>query len=61
MNRNRILVVDDEWHMQRLLQFNLEKTGCIVETAGSGEAALAAVEKNPFDLIFGVMQKAAGV
>ena len=51
MNRKRILVVDDERHMQRLLQFNIEKTGCMVETAGSGEAALELVKQKPVDLI----------
>jgi CheY-like chemotaxis protein len=51
MNTKRILVVDDERHMQRLLQFNLEKTGCIVETAGNGEEALALIDKHPVDLL----------
>jgi len=51
MERKRILIVDNERHMQRLLQFNLEKTGSIVETAGSGEAALALLQKNPVDLL----------
>jgi two-component system alkaline phosphatase synthesis response regulator PhoP len=51
MNKKRILVVDDERHMQRLIQFNLEKTGCIVETAASGEAALALIARNPIDLM----------
>jgi len=51
MNTKRILVVDDERHMQRLLQFNLEKAGCSVETAGSGEAALEILQKNPADLL----------
>lgn len=37
--------------MQRLLQFNLEKTGCIVETAGSGEAALAIMGGKTVDLL----------
>ena len=51
MNPKRILVVDDERHMQRLLQFNLEKTGCLVDTAGSGEAALAIFDSKPVDLM----------
>ena len=51
MEKKRILVVDDERHMQRLLQFNLEKTGCIVETAGSGEAALAITGEKTVDLL----------
>lgn len=51
MNQKQILVVDDERHMQRLLQFNLEKTGCKVHTAGSGEDALAFIQKNTVDLV----------
>ena len=51
MNTKRILVVDDERHMQRLLQFNLQKTGCTVETAGSGAAALEIIDQNPIDLL----------
>ncbi|MEI6350949.1 MAG: response regulator [Verrucomicrobiota bacterium] len=51
MNSKRILVVDDERHMQRLLQFNLEKTGCAVETAGSGPAALEIIDAKPIDLM----------
>ena len=51
MNPKRILVVDDERHMQRLLQFNLEKTGCVVETAGSGEAALEIFDQKSVDLV----------
>ena len=51
MKSKRILVVDDERHMRRLLQFNLEKIGCTVETAGSGEEALAMLEKNPANLL----------
>lgn len=37
--------------MQRLLQFNLEKTGCVVEMAGSGEAALAVIDSQTIDLL----------
>jgi len=51
MEKKRILVVDDERHMQRLLQFSLEKTGCIVETAGSGAEAIEKLRKNPPDLL----------
>ena len=51
MNSKRILVVDDERHMQRLLQFILEKTGCVVEVAGSGEAALELFDSKPADLV----------
>jgi CheY-like chemotaxis protein len=51
MNAKRILVVDDERHMQRLIQFNLEKLGCTVQTTGSGEAALGLLQETPFDLL----------
>ena len=51
MKSKRILVVDDERHMQMLLKFNLQKTGCIVDTAGGGVAALALIGENPPDLI----------
>ncbi|HSI84619.1 MAG: response regulator [Candidatus Methylacidiphilales bacterium] len=40
MKNKRIMVVDDERHMQRLLNYNLEKTGCVVVQAMSGEEAL---------------------
>jgi len=51
MNQKRILVIDDERHMQRLLQFNLEKTGCVVETVGNGPDALAIIESKTVDLV----------
>lgn len=51
MNPKRILVIDDERHMQRLIQFNLEKIGCQVQTAGSGDAALALLRQSPVDLV----------
>lgn len=48
----RILVVDDEKHMLRLVQFNLSKLGCRIDTAQSGEEALEAVKTSPaVDLI----------
>ena len=48
----RILVVDDEEGIRKLLQFHLKRSGCVVTTAGSGEEALSAVEEDePFDLV----------
>jgi two-component system, OmpR family, phosphate regulon response regulator PhoB len=41
----RVLVVDDEADVARLLAFNLGEAGFEVETAASGEAALAAVAR----------------
>jgi CheY-like chemotaxis protein len=51
MKTKRILIVDDERYMQRLLQFTLEKTGATVESASSGEAALEALRAAPADLV----------
>jgi CheY-like chemotaxis protein len=51
MSAKRILVVDDERHMQRLIQFNLEKLDCTVQTAGSGTAALESLRSQPVDLL----------
>ena len=51
MKSKRILVIDDEKHMQMLLKFNLQKTGCIVDTAGGGVAALSMIGEETPDLI----------
>jgi len=37
----RILVVDDDPHILRFFQVNLERCGFVVEMAGSGAQALA--------------------
>jgi len=42
---NRILVVDDEPHVTRVLRLRLERAGYVVATALDGEAALAAIEQ----------------
>jgi DNA-binding response OmpR family regulator len=47
----RILVVDDENPIRRTLDLLLQKRGYAVVTAASGEAALAAIEQQPFDLL----------
>lgn len=46
-----ILVIDDERHMQRLIEMNLEKLGCRILTAGSGAAALEIIGREPIDLL----------
>ncbi len=51
MNAKRILIVDDERHMRRLLQFVLQKTGATVETAGSGAEGLERLAAEKFDLL----------
>lgn len=40
MDKNKILVVDDEEDLCEILQFNLESEGFIVDIANSAEEAL---------------------
>ncbi|MBO9712289.1 response regulator transcription factor [Sphingomonas sp.] len=47
----RILVVDDDPHIRDLLAFALGKAGMTAEQAGDGEAALAAIQASPPDLM----------
>jgi len=47
----RILLVDDEEAIQKLLRFPLEKEGYQVVQARDGEEALAAFAREPFDLV----------
>jgi DNA-binding response OmpR family regulator len=48
---SRILLVDDEEAIQKLLRFPLEKEGYNVVQARDGEAALEAFAREPFDLV----------
>lgn len=48
----KVLVVDDERHICRIAQVNLERAGHTVEVAHSGAVALQAIEKSPPDAIF---------
>ena len=47
----RILVVDDEEHIRRILKFQLEKNDYVVITAENGEEALKIVRRSMPDLI----------
>ena len=47
----RILAVDDEESIRRILQVNLQRAGYTVETAGSGVAALILLLQNHYDLL----------
>jgi two-component system alkaline phosphatase synthesis response regulator PhoP/two-component system response regulator VicR len=47
----KILAVDDERHIVRLVQINLQKEGYEVVTAGNGREALEKVESEKPDLI----------
>jgi two-component system alkaline phosphatase synthesis response regulator PhoP len=47
----KILVVEDESHLARGLQFNLEREGYEVVVAGDGKAALECMRAQSFDLM----------
>ncbi|MEP6999571.1 MAG: response regulator [bacterium] len=47
----RVLIVDDEPNNRQLLEVMLASEGYVLETAASGEAALASVALQPPDLI----------
>ncbi len=47
----RVLVVDDEVNIVRLIQVNLERQGYQVETANNGVQALAKIRDNRPDLL----------
>jgi diguanylate cyclase (GGDEF)-like protein len=51
IKKQRILVVDDEEHIRKIVRFQLEKSGYEVECAEDGVEALKAVEARPPDLI----------
>ncbi|MEX1827281.1 sigma-54-dependent transcriptional regulator [Luteibacter sp. CQ10] len=51
MTTKRILVVDDEAKMRRILELALKSMGHEVEQAGDGEEALAKIESGSFDLV----------
>lgn len=51
MSKKKILVVDDEEHIIELIKFNLEKEGCSVITANSGDEALKLAKEKVPDLI----------
>src|SRR6516164_5854396 len=47
----RVLIVDDDPDIQRLVCYNLSQAGFQVSTASSGRTALETVQKQPPDLI----------
>lgn len=51
MNPATILIVDDESHMRRLLQFALAKTGARLLLAANGREALRQAQASKVDLI----------
>jgi len=51
MGKEKVLVVEDEEDILELLRYNLAKEGYKVQTATSGEEALAQIKEDPPDLI----------
>ena len=51
MQDKSILLIDDERHMLKLLEFNLRKTGASLLQATSAEQALRTLESSPVDLV----------
>jgi len=48
----RVLVVDDEKNIRQTLGLFLERLGCVVDLASSGESALAVLTRHTVDLAF---------
>ena len=51
MNTKRVLVVDDEFHMIRVVKLLLEREGYTVDTASNGQEALDSILLNPPDVL----------
>ena len=51
VDAKKILVVEDESHLAKGLQFNLEREGYIVSLVDNGESAIELLGKKPFDLM----------
>ncbi len=51
MNQQRVLVVDDESNMRRVLEIMLDKMGHETRAASDGQEALALTQHESFDLI----------
>jgi CheY-like chemotaxis protein/HPt (histidine-containing phosphotransfer) domain-containing protein len=49
---HRVLVIDDGPLNQRLMSGLLEQLGCVVDTASSGDVALAMTAEVPYDVVF---------
>ena len=49
--RRRVLIVEDEQELARLVKRHLEVNGCEARIASDGESALHAADERPFDLV----------
>lgn len=56
MSASRILVVDDEEHLRRVVQVQLQQHGHQVETASNGNEGLEKLRKAPFHLVLADMR-----
>ena len=51
MSKERILIVEDDKHISKLVKYNLEKAGFQCTSVITGEKALKILDKEPVDLI----------
>jgi DNA-binding response OmpR family regulator len=51
MLKKKILIVEDDKDIARLIQYNLDKAGYGCEVAVTGEAGLSLLARHPFDLV----------
>ncbi|MFH1856748.1 MAG: response regulator transcription factor [Candidatus Omnitrophota bacterium] len=51
MNEGKILIVEDDKNISKLLKYNLEKAGFTCEALADGEKALELLDEESFDLI----------
>lgn len=51
IDHSRVLIVDDDEIIRKLLRRVLERSGFVIDEAASGEQALEQIEQNPPDLI----------
>ena len=51
VDAKKILVVEDESHLAKGLQFNLEREGYIVSLVDNGESAIELLGEQAFDLM----------
>jgi DNA-binding NtrC family response regulator len=56
MSSDRILVVDDEEHLRRVVQVQLQQQGNLVDTASSGNEALEQLRRMPYRLVLADMR-----
>ena len=49
--KKKILIIEDDKDIARLIQYNLDKAGYVCEVAVSGEDGLKALARHPADLV----------